>query len=126
MLNLLKKIDCRNLPFDNVKLSSTKLLGTHNICFNPQNLYEKDLSQTELDENNEPTITDKVIKGLLAPTCGIINPFELVVAAMENAMDNGVELNLLEEVISRGANPSYVGCHKANYKNQIIKIKTDR
>ena len=48
----------------------------------------------------EPTITDKVIKGLLAPTCGIINPFELVVAAMENAMDNGVELNLLEEVIS--------------------------
>ena len=51
MLRLLNKIDCRNLPFDNVRLTSTKLLGTHNICFNPQNLYEKDLRQTELDEN---------------------------------------------------------------------------
>ena len=28
------------------------------------------------------------------------NPFELVVAAMENAIDNGAKLNLLEEVIS--------------------------
>ena len=46
----------------------------------------------------EPSITDQVIKGLLAPTCGIINPFELVVAAMENAIDNGVELVLNEEV----------------------------
>ncbi len=51
MLRLLKKIDCRNLPFDNVKLSGVKLLETHNICFNPQNIYQKDLSQSEFDEN---------------------------------------------------------------------------
>ncbi len=47
----------------------------------------------------EPNITSKVKKGLFAPTAGIINPFELVVGLMENAMDNGVELKLNSEVI---------------------------
>ena len=46
-------------------------------------------------------ITNKALKGLYAPTGGIINPFELTVAFMENAMDNGVELNLNEEVANR-------------------------
>lgn len=48
----------------------------------------------------EPNINDSVVGALLAPTCGIINPFEYVVALMENAMDNGVELGLNEEVLS--------------------------
>ncbi|MBQ7275640.1 MAG: FAD-dependent oxidoreductase [Bacilli bacterium] len=47
----------------------------------------------------EPNITKQVKMGLLAPTAGIINPFELVVALMENAIDNGVELKLNQEVI---------------------------
>ncbi len=47
----------------------------------------------------EPNITDKVIKGLLAKSAGIINPFEYVVAIMENAIDNGVELHLSEKVV---------------------------
>ena len=36
----------------------------------------------------EPFITDKAIEALWAPTAGIINPFELVIALMENAMDS--------------------------------------
>jgi len=48
----------------------------------------------------EPNITKQVKMGLLAPTAGIVNPFELVVALMENAIDNGVQLHLNEEVIA--------------------------
>ncbi len=66
---------------------------------NENNVEVKVLTHDELKQI-EPSITDKVIKGLLAPTCGIINPFELVVAAMENAMDNGVKLHLCEEVVN--------------------------
>lgn len=47
----------------------------------------------------EPHVTKKAIGALHAPTSGIINPFELCVALMENAMDNGVQLNLNEKVI---------------------------
>lgn len=70
----------------------------------------------------EPSITDKVIKGLLAPTCGIINPFELVVAAMENAMDNGVKLNLLEEVLSikKLDNKYLVNTNKGSYETKYV------
>ena len=48
----------------------------------------------------EPFITKKAIKALYAKTAGIINPFELVVALMENAIDNGVKLHLDEKVIN--------------------------
>ena len=70
----------------------------------------------------EPSITDKVIKGLLAPTCGIINPFELVVAAMENAMDNGVKLHLCEEVesISKFDNYFVVKTNKNTYETKYV------
>lgn len=53
MLGVIRKIDCINLPFDNVRLSHLNLQGTHNIRFNPQNIYQKDLSQTELDESSQ-------------------------------------------------------------------------
>lgn len=46
----------------------------------------------------EPNLTPEVRLALLAPTAGIVNTFELCVALMENAMDNGVELHLNEEV----------------------------
>lgn len=54
--------------------------------------------QDELREM-EPFITKKATKALYAVDAGIINPFELVVALMENAIDNGVKLHLNEEVI---------------------------
>lgn len=47
----------------------------------------------------EPKINKQVKSALFAPSTGIINPFELVVALMENAMENGVELHLNEEVM---------------------------
>lgn len=48
----------------------------------------------------EPNINPNVKTALLAPTAGIIDPFNLCVHAMENAIDNGVKLFLGEEVIA--------------------------
>ena len=47
----------------------------------------------------EPNINPEVKGALLAPTAGIIDPFNLVVHAVENAVDNGVNLFLNEEVV---------------------------
>lgn len=46
----------------------------------------------------EPEISDKVTGALLAPTAGIICPYELTIAAAENAAANGVQLRLGCEV----------------------------
>ena len=56
------------------------------------------LSGEEVKEM-EPHINKEVKGALLAPTAGVIDPFNLVVHAVENAVDNGVELHLNEEVI---------------------------
>ena len=40
----------------------------------------------------EPNLSEAITKVLLVPTAGIICPYELTVAAVGNAMDNGVEL----------------------------------
>lgn len=48
----------------------------------------------------EPNLNPELVGALFAPTCGIVNPFELTVALMENAMDNGVELKLNAKVIN--------------------------
>lgn len=46
----------------------------------------------------EPKINKAVSGALFAPTAGVVNPFELTIHAMENAIDNGVEL-LLNELV---------------------------
>lgn len=46
----------------------------------------------------EPNISDNAIAALYAPTAGITEPWELTVAYIENAMDNGTELKLNFEV----------------------------
>lgn len=48
----------------------------------------------------EPNISPNAIGALLAPTAGIIDPFNLVIHCVENAVDNGVELKLNECVSS--------------------------
>lgn len=55
------------------------------------------LSKEELLEK-ELMLSSGVVAGLLAPTAGIIDPFNLSVHLMENAIDNGVKLILEEEV----------------------------
>lgn len=47
----------------------------------------------------QPNISDKACTALYAKTAAIVGPWELAVALMENAMDNGVELKLNTEVL---------------------------
>ena len=55
------------------------------------------LSQDEVREK-EPNIQDHVIDGLYLPTTGIVTPWEVTIAAMEEAVNNGVSLFLNTEV----------------------------
>ena len=57
----------------------------------------KILSAAEVKEI-EPAISDAVVAALYAPTGAIICPYELAIAAIGNAMDNGVELKRNFEV----------------------------
>ena len=41
--------------------------------------------------NREPHISDKALGALLANTTVMVDPFEVAIAFMENAMQNGVE-----------------------------------
>lgn len=58
--------------------------GVKNLC-----ILEKD----EL-KKREPNISDNVVCALYAPTGSIVCPYELTVAAIGNAMDNGADLEL--------------------------------
>ena len=53
----------------------------------------------------EPNLSDKVTSALLVPNAGIICPYALTIAAVGNAMDNGVELkqNFAVSAIEKGA-----------------------
>ena len=70
----------------------------------------------------EPNINPDVKGALLAPTAGIIDPFNFVVHAVENAVDNGVELFLNEEVISiKKENDLYfVKTKKNEYLTKVV------
>ncbi len=64
-----------------------------------ENGVEVKILDKEETKKIEPFVSDEVIGSLYAPSAGIINPFELCVALAENAIDNGVELLLDEEVV---------------------------
>ncbi len=49
--------------------------------------------------SREPQVNPGVIAGLWAPTVGITLPWEIAIAAVENALENGLELHLDEAVI---------------------------
>ncbi len=65
-----------------------------------ENGVETILLDKETLKKEEPLISNQVIGGLLAPTAGIIDPFNLCVHLMENAINNGVTLLYNEEVTS--------------------------
>lgn len=60
--------------------------------------------------NREPHISDKALGALLANTTVMVDPFEVAIAFMENAMQNGVELGLCQKVrkIEKRADEDFV------------------
>lgn len=70
----------------------------------------------------EPNLALDAKYGLLAESAGIVNPFEYTVALMENAIFNGVKLNLEEEVlkISKLENTYKIITNKNEYITKIV------
>ena len=87
-----------------------------------ENGVEVKLLNKEETKKLEPFVSDNVIASLYAPTAGIINPFELTVALMENAMDNGVELKLNTEVvdITKTSNGYLVKTNNEEIETRIV------
>jgi glycerol-3-phosphate dehydrogenase len=53
-----------------------------------------ELWNAERLRREEPNLSNKLVAALHAPSAGVINPYELVFALMENAKANGVELRV--------------------------------
>lgn len=54
----------------------------------------------ETTRSMEPNISDTVVGALYAKTAAIVSPFELAIAMVENAINNGMDLRLNEEVLT--------------------------
>lgn len=72
-------------------------------------------------KKEEPNINPEVKAALLCPTGGLIDPFLLCTHAMENAVDNGVELKLGEQVVSIEHTDHFiVKTNKGTYESRIL------
>ncbi|WP_353894108.1 NAD(P)/FAD-dependent oxidoreductase [Proteinivorax hydrogeniformans] len=68
----------------------------------------------------EPKISEQVSKALYAPTAGIIGPWELTLALVENAINNGVDLKLNTKLLNIDKKRD---CYVLNTTNESIKAK---
>src|SRR5574344_275512 len=87
-----------------------------------QNGVKARLVDAEELKKMEPNINPEAKGALLCPDGGIVNPFLLPVRAMENAMDNGAELHLDEEVIGieKVKDHYVVKTNKASYEAKVV------
>ena len=105
-----KRIGSMTLATSEEQLKTLKELQTRAIA----NGVETRLLDKEETRKLEPNVSGEVVGALLAPTAGIIDPFNLVVHAVENAVDNGVKLFLEQEV------------KDIKYLSDHFEVKTDK
>ena len=60
---------------------------------------EMELLEKDEIKKMEPNISDKVVAALHAKTAGIVGPWELTIAMLENAAENGVNIELNQDVV---------------------------
>lgn len=100
-----------------------KRIGSHVVAFNNEerNILNKllkqgienkvpDLRILEKDEllSMEPNLNPDVIASLYAPSAAITEPWQVCIAAIENAVANGAQVNFQEEVIAIETNNSKI------------------
>ncbi|WP_042276261.1 NAD(P)/FAD-dependent oxidoreductase [[Clostridium] dakarense] len=99
---------CKDLNVEFKQNGSLVLAFDDKDLYHIKDLYERGLkngaSGLEIIDGNkvkeiEPNVSENVVGALLCKSAGIVCPFNLNVALMENAIDNGVTLNLQSEVI---------------------------
>ncbi|ONN27410.1 ferredoxin [Thermosipho affectus] len=80
------------------------------------------LEKTEL-KKKEPNLSDKVIAALWCPTAGITEPWDVAMAAIENAVENGAMLHLgesVKDIVVKDGKVSKIITDKAEYKVDVI------
>ena len=79
------------------------------------------LSSDEVKEQ-EPNLNPEIKAALYAPTAGVVSPYELSIAFMEHAMDNGADLLLEEPVVSiqRNENEYIVKTVSKEIKSKLV------
>lgn len=70
----------------------------------------------------EPNLSDGVIAALNLPSTGIISPWEVTIAAMEDAVNNGVELFLDNKVVAIEKKDGYfeITTNKSVYQSKVV------
>lgn len=79
-----------------VAFNQEEMIKIHTLYENGRRMGVPNLNLLNGSEirRKEPLLSNEIVGGLFAPSAGIVNPWELAIAAMENAIDNGVELRL--------------------------------
>lgn len=99
---------CADLNCTFKRIGAYVLATNDEECKTLEQLYlqaQKRKIESEIQEacdikKHEPNLSKDVVKGLWLPTTAIIYPWEVAIALLENAVDNGVQLLLNEEVYS--------------------------
>jgi len=99
---------------DKKTIDELYIRGTNNGVKNLSVLNKEELKQVE------PNISDNALYALYAPTGAIVCPYELTIAAIGNAMDNGAELKLNFKVSDIERCDGYF---KIKSENDIIESK---
>lgn len=83
-----------------VALDDEEMKAVHRLKEQGDSVGVKDLQVLTTEEalEIEPNLNPEILGALYAPTAGIVGAFELAIAYMENAMDNGAELMVETEV----------------------------
>lgn len=121
---------CKKLDVEFNRIGSLTLARSYDEMVELQKLenrarvngvYVEILNQEQV-RKMEPNVSSDVIGALYAPTCGIVNPFELCYAATEVAIANGASLHLGEEVIAiQEENEGYrVTTTKSSYYADVV------
>ena len=70
--------------------------------------------------NAEPNLSPTIVAALHAPSAGVINPYELTMALSENAVLNGVDLNVNCEVEKISSRKEFLVLHTAK---EVLKAR---
>jgi glycerol-3-phosphate dehydrogenase len=70
----------------------------------------------------EPNLSDNVIKAIDLPSTGLVSPWEVTIAAMEDAVNNGVDLFLSNKVVAISKKDGYfdVTTNQGVYQATIV------
>lgn len=121
---------CKELSVEYKNNGSLVLAFNENDMKHIHELYERGLKNGAKDieiingekvKEIEPNINDDVVGALWCKSSGIVCPFNLNIALMENAITNGVKLRLESEVLD--IKKIEDNCFQIKTKKEIIKSK---